>query len=234
MQYVVGDAILEKLQSPLTYRRRFFDNSPNMVDLMIYAAELGGPCVRLLAVARILDALRASKSYSEIDLAGTLTVGLGDTHWELKQASEIRPQVLLLYAMITDRLDLKDIERWPEDIWDLGLVPGCVTHKPARVLPVLTESVLNRGAYMVPLNREGIFMGCKPDDLIKSLDSIAGPMIAKKTSAAGALSPQFGLPSIAQNVQIDGLALGLASREEMRESPSVAISHWARYSAPRE
>jgi len=79
---------------------------------------------------------------------------------------------------------------------------------------------------MAPFNREGMFMDCKPDALIKILDSIQQPVIAKKTLAAGVLSPTVDLPFIAQYGQVDGLALGLTSREEMKESLSVAISHW--------
>jgi hypothetical protein len=210
----------------LTYRRLFFDNPGNIVDLMVYAAELGVPCVQLLAIDRILDAFRESKAQSGVDLACTLTVGFGDRDWELKQASDIDPQVVFLHAMVTDQLDLKGIERWLKDIRNLGLVPGCATHKPARVLPVLTQSGLDIQAYMAPFNREGMFMDCKPDALIKILDSIQQPVIAKKTLAAGVLSPTIGLPFVAQYGQVDGLALGLTSREEMKESLSVAISHW--------
>ncbi|NOQ95217.1 MAG: hypothetical protein GQ555_01200 [Desulfobacterales bacterium] len=212
----------------LTYRRLFFDNPANMVNLMVYAAELGVPCVQLLAVDRILDAFRDSRVQSGVDLACTLTVGFGDRDWELKQASDINPQVVFLHAMVTDRLDLKSIERWLKDIRDLGHVPGCVTHKPARVLPVLIRSGLDIAAFMVPFNREGIFMDCKPDALIKILDSIDQPVIAKKTLAAGTLSPSDSLPFIAQYTQIHGLALGLTSHEEMKESLSIAISHWPR------
>jgi len=210
----------------LTYRRLFFDNPANIVDLMVYAAELGVPCVQLLAIDRILDAFRESKAQSGVDLACTLTVGFGDRDWELKQASDIDPQVVFLHAMVTDQLDLKGIERWLKDIRNLGLVPGCATHKPARVLPVLTQSGLDIQAYMAPFNREGMFMDCKPDALIRILDSIQQPVIAKKTLAAGVLSPTVGLPFIAQYGQVDGLALGLTSREEMKETLSVAISHW--------
>ncbi|MFB0532748.1 MAG: hypothetical protein ACETVU_03665 [Desulfatiglandales bacterium] len=211
-----------------TYRRLFFDKPANIVDLMVYAAELGVPCVQLLAIDRILDAFRESKAQSGVDLACTLTVGFGDRDWELKQASDIYPQVVFLHAMVTDQLDLKGIERWLKDIRNLGLVPGCATHKPARVLPVLIQSGLDIQAYMAPFNREGMFMDCKPDALIKILDSIQQPVIAKKTLAAGVLSPTVGLPFIAQYGQVDGLALGLTSREEMKESLSVAISHWPR------
>jgi hypothetical protein len=212
----------------LTYRRLFFDNPANMVNLMVYAAELGVPCVQLLAVDRILDAFRDSRVQSGVDLACTLTVGFGDRDWELKQAADINPHVVFLHAMVTDRLDLKSIERWLKDIRDLGPVPGCVTHKPARVLPVLIRSGLDIAAFMVPFNREGIFMDCKPDALIKILDSIDQPDIAKKTLAAGTLSPSDSLPFIAQYTQIHGLALGLTSHEEMKESLSIAISHWPR------
>jgi hypothetical protein len=211
-----------------TYRRLFFDNPANMVDLMVYAAELGVPCVQLLAVDRLLDAFRESKGQSGVDLACTLTVGFGDRDWELKQASDINPHVVFLHAMITDRLDLKGIERWLKDIRNLGLVPGCVTHKPARVLPVLIESGLDIEAYMVPFNREGIFMDCTPDALIRILDSIEQPIIAKKTLAAGTVSPSAGLPFVAQYTQIDGLALGLTSREEMKESLSLGVINWPR------
>lgn len=211
-----------------TYRRLFFDNPANMVDLMVYAAELGVPCVQLLAVDRLLDAFRESKGQSGVDLACTLTVGFGDRDWELKQASDINPHVVFLHAMITDRLDLKGIERWLKDIRNQGLVPGCVTHKPARVLPVLIESGLDIEAYMVPFNREGIFMDCTPDALIRILDSIEQPIIAKKTLAAGTVSPSAGLPFVAQYTQIDGLALGLTSREEMKESLSLAVINWPR------
>jgi len=210
------------------YRHLFFNNPDNMVKLMVYAAEIGVPCVQLLAVDRILDAFRESKRQSGVDLACTLTIGFGNKDWELKQASEINPQVAFLHAMITDRLDLKSIEKWLKDIRNLDLIPGCATHKPGRVLPVLIKSSLDIQAYMVPFNQEGVFMDCKPDDLIKILDSIEQPVIAKKTLAAGRLSPKVGLPFIAQYNQIEGLALGIASREEMKESLSIAISYWPR------
>ena len=211
-----------------TYRRLFFDNQDNMVNLMVYAAEIGVPCMQLLAVDRIIDAFKESKRQSGIDLACTLTVGFGNKDWELKQASEINPRIVFLHGMITDRLDLKSIEKWLKDIRNIGLIPGCATHKPGRVLPVLIQSGLDIQAYMVPFNREGAFMDCKPDALIKILDSIEKPVIAKKTLAAGRLSPSVGLPFVAQYVQIEGLALGIASREEMKTSFSIAISHWPR------
>lgn len=211
-----------------TYRHLFFDNPHNMVDLMVYAAELGVPGVQLLAIDRILNAFRESKRQTGVDLACTLTIGFGDREWELKQASEIQPQIVFLHAMVTDRLDLAGIEKWAKDIRDIGLVPGCATHKPGRVLPVLKQSCLDIQAYMIPFNQEGIIMDCKPDVIVKTLNSIEQPVIAKKTLAAGRLSPGIGLPFIAQHTQIQGLALGIASREEMRESFSVAISHWPR------
>lgn len=215
-----------------TYRRLFYDNPDNMVDLIVYAAELGVPCVQLLAVDRILDAFREARRQSGIDLASTLTIGFGDKDWELREAAEINPQVVFLHAMITDRLDLKRIDNWLEDIRDIGLIPGCVTHKPARVLPVLSRSGLDIQAYMVPFNRDGVFMDCKPDDLLRVLDSLHQPIIAKKTLAAGQLSPDMGLPFVTQYAQLDGLALGVASREEMNESFSIAISHWPRCPKP--
>jgi hypothetical protein len=208
------------------YRRLFFDSPANMVGLMVYAAELGVPCMQLLAVDRILDAFRQSRDQSGVDLACTLTVGFGHRDWELRQASDINPQVVFLHGMVTDTLDLKCIEGWLRDIRNLGLVPGCVTHKPARVLPALIDSGLDIGSYMVPFNRDGLFMDCKPDALIKILGSIQKPVIAKKTLAAGKLSPAEGLPFVAQYTQIHGLAVGVTSREEMKESLSIAISHW--------
>jgi len=210
------------------YRRLFFDNPANMVNLMVHAAEIGVPCVQLLAIDRIMDAFKEARIQSEIDLASTVTIGFGDKDWELEQISEINPQIVFLHAMITDRLDFIRIEKWLKDIRNLGLIPGCATHKPGRVLPVLTESGLDIQAYMVPFNREGVFMDCKPDALIKILDSIEQPVIAKKTLAAGTLSPGVGLPFIAQYPQIDGLALGVASREEMEDTLSTAVSHWPR------
>jgi hypothetical protein len=211
-----------------TYRRLFYDNPDNIVDLMVYAAELGVPCVQLLAVDHILDAFREARRQSGVDLASTLTIGFGDRDWELRQAAKVNPQVVFLHAMITDRLDLKRIDNWLKDIRDIGLIPGCVTHKPARVLPVLSHSGLNVQAYMVPFNRDGVFMDCKPDDLLETLDSLQQPIIAKKTLAAGKLSPDMGLPFVARYPQLDGLAVGVASREEMNESFSIAISHWPR------
>ena len=210
----------------LSYRRLFYDNPDNIVDLMVYAAELGVPCVQILAIDRILDAFRDAKTRSGIELACTLTVGYGNRDWELKQASDVNPQIVFLHGRITDMLDLKDIEGWLKDIRDIGLIPGCVTHEPARALPVLMKSDLDIQAYMVPFNREGIFMDCAPDDLIKILDSLEQPVIAKKTLAAGTRTPAVSLPFIAQYSQIDGLALGLASRDEMKESLSIAISLW--------
>ena len=209
-----------------TYRRLFYDRPANMVSLMKYAAELGVPCVQLLAIDRVLNAFRDARAESEVDLACTLTIGIGEKEWELEQAFDINTQIVFLHAMITDGLDLRGIERWLKDITDLGLIPGCVTHKPGRVLPALKKSGLNIQAYMVPFNHEGIFMDCKPDALIKILDSIEQPVIAKKTLAAGMFSPGVGLPFIAQHTQLDGLALGLASRDEMEESFSIAISLW--------
>lgn len=209
-----------------TYRRLFYDRPANMMNLMKYAAELGVPCVQLLAIDRVLNAFRDARTESEVDLACTLTIGIGEKEWELEQASDINPQIVFLHAMITDGLDLKNIEGWLKDITDLDLIPGCVTHEPGRVLPVLKKSGLNIQAYMVPFNHEGIFMDCKPDALIKVLDSIEQPVIAKKTLAAGMLSPGVGLPFIARYTQLDGLALGLASRDEMKESFSIAISLW--------
>lgn len=208
------------------YRRLFFENPSNMVKLMVYAAELGVPCVQLLAVDRIIAAFIVSKRQSGIDLACTLTVGFGDREWELKQASKIRPRVVFLHGMITDRLDLKDIEGWLKDIKDLDLVPGCATHAPARSIPELLRAGLDIGAYMVPFNRVGAFMGCRPEDLLKTLDSIECPVIAKKTLAAGKLSPEDGLPYIARQKQIDGLTIGITSSEEMKETLSIAISNW--------
>lgn len=208
------------------YRRLFFDNPVNMVKLMVYAAEIGVPCVQLLAVDRIMDAFKEARIQSGIDLASTITIGFGDKDWELEQISEINPQIVFLHAIITDRLDFIRIEKRLKDIRNLGLIPGCATHKPGRVLPVLAKSDLDIQAYMVPFNREGVFMDCKPDALIQILDSLKQPVIAKKTLAAGTLSPGIGLPFIAQYPQIDGLALGVASREEMEDTFSTAVSHW--------
>jgi glycosyltransferase involved in cell wall biosynthesis len=208
------------------YRRYFYDQPENMVSLIVHAAELGVPCVQLLAIDRILDAFREAKRRTGVDLACTMTVGIGDRAWELKKASEINPQVLFLHGMITDRLDLKGIEGWLKDIDKLNLIAGCVTHRPKSVLPPLIGSGLPIDAYMVPLNKDGIFMDCEPEELVKILESSGKPVIAKKVLAGGRISPGDGIPFVAQYKKVDGIAIGIASIEEMEESFSIAISCW--------
>jgi hypothetical protein len=106
------------------------------------------------------------------------------------------------------------------------MVSGCATHSPQKTIEWLDGTSLEIGAYLVPLNIIGHFMGGDPEGVISVINKTRKVVIAKKVLAAGRITPQEAFAYIKSIPSISGIAVGVASSRELYETLGEAKRYW--------
>ena len=150
-----------------------------------------------------------------------VTVGAREFEPELELMKNLGAKILLTHARITDRLDSYFGDRI-ERIDDTA-VAGAVTHKPGVVIPGLSGYDKVK-IVMAPINLAGRFMDPSPEDALHAIKETEKIVLGKKTLAAGLLQPREALEYVAEYVY--GIAIGVASTEELKETFGIAKEIW--------
>ncbi|MGZ7067495.1 MAG: hypothetical protein ACXVHT_04275, partial [Methanobacterium sp.] len=129
-------------------------------------------------------------------------------------------------------LDYDFLARKLENISQTGAIAGLVTHRPFNTSKNLIKSpILDLfDIYMVPVNKTGYLMDtdvfmdkerAELRDLIKKVDKT---IIAKKTMAAGILTPDDAFEYLKTVDYIDLMTVGIASEAEAEETFGLLAS----------
>ena len=144
----------------------------------------------------------------------------------LNLLAELGASSMLLHGAITDKLDFDYLTRKLDAIKKTGAIAGLVTHRPFNTTKNLIDSpILDLfDIYMVPVNKTGYLMDtdvfmqkerAELRDLIKRLDKT---IIAKKTMAAGILTPKDAFDYLKTIDYVDLMTVGIASEAEAEET----------------
>jgi hypothetical protein len=208
------------------YYERFYRNPGNIVDIIVEAVRCGIPCVQLGLIDVLVDAFEEACRRCGIGIASTITFGFEDIEAELSLGKKLGATIAFVHAMIADRRNAAELAPILEKVREYGLIPGCATHAPLRTIDFMEESGLDMMAYLAPINAEGYMMGKDPQKLLSLLSATKKTVIAKKSLAAGSIEPERALRYLASLEWLSGVAIGVASLEEARETFGLAVSLW--------
>ncbi|MCE5213660.1 MAG: hypothetical protein LLF83_02945 [Methanobacterium sp.] len=203
------------------YQLDLYNQPENILKIIKKSYNLGVRGIQLIPYPPVVKAVRwAQDEGYKLNIIGT--VRPDNITEDIKLFSQMSADVMLLHAVITDTCDWDLISENLQIIKDNDSLPGLVTHTPFRTTKKLLKSpVLDLfEIYMLPINNIGYLMDidvfmdkerAELADLIKNLDKT---IIAKKTLAAGILSPKDAFKYLKTLDYIDSVAVGIASEDE--------------------
>lgn len=203
------------------YHERFYQNSENMVNLILRTWELGVRGIQAIAYPRIVEAIGEAKNREGIDPVVIGTVLPGEIESGVDLLQRIGATVGLLHGSETDQCNLDGISDCLEKIRSAGMIPGVAIHRALPTLKAIVGSGSGYDVIMMPLNPKGIMIGNLPEYL-EVMKRVPCPIIAKKVLGAGRIPPHESLPWVAE-LPVAGVTLGVASEEEARETFALAL-----------
>ncbi|MFC1851901.1 hypothetical protein ACFL27_17045 [candidate division CSSED10-310 bacterium] len=209
------------------YRQTFYDNPENITSLLRYVASSGVVAVQLMLYPPIIKAFIAARKECEIELLAVPTIGPHEVEADLQTAKDLKAPVAILHGALVDHLDLHQLSELCDKIRAEHLIPGLATHAPLKSVPLLEKSHVDYGFWMAPLNPAG-YMLMDRDKTISIYESCSKPILAKKTLAAGRISPSQALPFITTVKTVKWVTIGITSEQEADETLAEARRIWER------
>lgn len=207
------------------YQLDLYDQPENILKVIRKSYELGVTGIQLLPHDPVIQALNwAVDEGCDFNIVGTVRPDCESE--DIKLLSELGASSMLLHGAITDKLSFNYLTLRLDEIHETGAVPGLVTHRPFNTTKNLIDSdILDLfDIYMVPVNKTGYLMDtdvfldkqrAELRDLIVKLDKT---IIAKKTLAAGILTPNDGFDYLKTVDYADLVTVGIASEAEAEET----------------
>ena len=203
------------------YQLDLYNQPENILKVIKKSYELGINGIQLVPYDPVVQALQwAVDEGCNFNIVGTVRPDCESE--DISLLSELGASSMLLHGAITDKLSFNYLTLRLEEIKETGAIPGLVTHRPFNTTKNLIDSdILDLfEIYMVPVNKTGYLMDtdvfmekerAELRDLIKKLDKT---IIAKKTLAAGILTPNDGFDYLKTVDYVDLVAIGIASEAE--------------------
>lgn len=199
------------------YRRLFYDNPGNMVRLIAEAVEFGITHIQAFGDAVIARAIEDAREMTGKDIDVVGSIGVHNFGRELEIMRALGAKVIMSHALVTDRLD-DNFRKCIDRISEIA-VPGAVTHRPGIVIPKLA-GFDNMKIVMAAINKTGKYMAPSADKALEAIKETDKIVIGKKALSAGSLRPREALEYVSRYVY--GVAIGVASSEELRETFTTA------------
>lgn len=146
------------------------------------------------------------------------SVGLENLEEEIELMRSINSKCILIHAVLSDR-NLEGVKGKLRELKEEGIITGIVTHEPGRVIPE-AESIEDVNLILAPANKLGRFMEPTFESSVRAIENSSKKIIAIKPLAAGKLKPSDAFEFLSNLV--DGVAVGIASKEEARETFGAA------------
>lgn len=213
------------------YQLDLYNRPENITMIIKKVCELGITGIQLVPYEPVVKALNwVINDGFKLNIVGTVRPGCENEDIEL--LNELEASSMLIHGAITDELNYDFLAEKLENIRQTGAIPGLVTHMPFNTTENLLKSpVLDLfEIYMIPLNKTGYLMDTdifmdkerlKLKDLIKKLDKT---IIAKKTMAAGILTPNDAFDYLKTLDYVDLMTVGVASEAEALETFTLLAS----------
>lgn len=210
------------------YQMDLYNKPENILNIIKKSYKLGVRGIQLIPYPPVVNAVEWARDEGlELSIIGT--VRPDNIIDDIKLFSKMDANAMLLHAVITDQGDWDLVADYLKLIKDEDSIPGLVTHLPFRTTRKLLESpVLDLfELYMVPVNKVGylmdtdVFMDDERAELASLLDDLDKIVIAKKTLAAGILTPEDAFNYLKTINYADLVAIGIASEDEAEETFKV-------------
>jgi len=203
------------------YYRMFHGHPERIAEIIVEAYRLGVRGVQPLPSRTVIEGVRmAEESCGRLKVVPSI-IELSD----LEAFSGFDLSGVLIHASVTDRRDEKAIKDLLSRCRELGVPVGFVTHRPREVLGWLSER-FDFELVMVPINPVGMFMDWTVEEAVQTLRELGRFVIAKKTLAAGMVSPSEAFRFLSGLGCVDSVAVGLASVREVRETVPEALKYF--------
>jgi hypothetical protein len=208
------------------YYNHFFLRPDNITAVLMEAIDLGVNAIQTIGYPRVVEAVQeaAGRTGTELFIIGT--VGLGSIDREIDIMLEAGAQAVIIHGSLADR-DLPFARQYLTSLNERGLVTGIATHRPGMTIPRV-EAMEEVEIILCPLNKLGRFMEPSEESTLGAVEASSKTILAMKPLAAGSLSPEEGLASIADKAT--GVAVGIASADEAVRTFAAAEKH---FGAPR-
>lgn len=204
------------------YQLMFYNKPEKIRDLMVSVFEMGVKGVQLLPYHWVVSGLElALKSYDDVVVIGSVLPD--EVNDSLQRLKNLNATAVLLHGAIADTLDESVIEYLLTKIRILFPLVGIATHTPGRTLPWFIEKNFEFDLVLAPFNMVGIFMDITPEKAVDLYKNIGKPVIGKKILAGGRLNPREALTFASHSRCLEGVALGVASLEEAKETFKTAL-----------
>lgn len=207
------------------YQLDLYNQPENITKVIKKAYALGITGIQLVPYDPVVKALEwAIEDGCKFNIVGTVRPQCESE--DIHLLNDLGASSMLIRGDLTDKLDYGFLKDILEQIEQTGAVPGLATHKPF----ITTKKILGSQVkdyfdiYMIPVNKTGylmdtdVFMQKERDELrtmIKKIDKI---IIAKKTMAAGILTPIDAFDYLNTLDYVDIMTVGIASEAEAEET----------------
>lgn len=207
------------------YQLDLYNQPENITKIIKKSYELGITGIQLIPYEPVVKALQwAINDGCKMNIVGTVRPECENEDIEL--LNDLEASSMLIHGAITDELNFDFLAEKLEDISQTGTVAGLVTHRPFNTTKNLLESpILDLfDIYMVPINKTGylmdtdVFMDKERAELRDLMKRIDKTIIAKKTMAAGILTPHDAFEYLKTLDYLDLMTVGIASEAEAEET----------------
>jgi len=207
------------------YHSQFYENPKNIVKIIIECVKLGCNAVQAICCPPILAATQNAVKATDTQLFIMGSTGLGEISNEIERMKQLKAQSIVTHGSHTDRILSENPEKLKRTLQDIeDRIVGIATHTPGTMIEkaVAIEEVK---LMLIPFNKIGVFMDPSFESTLHAAESsrrIGKKIIAMKSLAAGRLKPAEAFQFLRDRV--DGVAVGLTSMEEVKETLEVASS----------
>jgi len=209
------------------YYRQFYENPKNIVKIIIECVKLGCNAVQVICCPPILTAVQDAIRATDTEIFVMGSTGLGDISDEIEKMKQLKAQSIVTHGSYTDRILNKNPEKLRQTLQGIkDGITGIVSHTPGTTVEK-AAAIEEVRLMLVPFNKIGIFMDPSFESTLQAVEStrrIGKKIIAMKSLAAGRLKPDEAFAFL--KGRVDGVAVGLTSLEEIKETLNVASSHF--------
>lgn len=213
------------------YQLDLYNQPENILKVIKKSYELGITGIQLVPYEPVVKALNwAINEGCEFNIVGTVRQGCENE--DIKLLTRLNASAMLIHGAITDELNYDFLAEKLENIRQTGAIAGLVTHRPFNTTKNLLKSnILDLfDIYMVPVNKTGylmdtdVFMDKERAELCDLIKKIDKTIIAKKTMAAGILTPGDAFDYLKTLDYVDLMTVGIASEAEAEETFGLLAS----------
>jgi len=202
------------------YREKFLNQPEKMAEIFIEAVKLGIPAVQLIPFPTIVEALEIARKETNVKIAIVGSLLPNNIQESLEILTILEPQAIMIHGAITDKRNPDLLKKWINKIKEKNIIPGVVSHEPAKTLPWLDKNheELKYELIMLPINISGYITGKDTPKVLKWIEKTKKTVIAMKTLVESNTTIKQALKHAIMQKNVQALAVGITSKNEAKET----------------